>query len=655
MTSKIGVQWQIESETVHKYNWLVQPKALMGINSYNLGFWQRLQADNPQSLRIFRFHPNLDEELGISLSEPERLAVESARFLKRRIGYLATTGAITHVLGMNEYVHSFEHGKHPLADRFMSSFIPAVRQEMGLPVIVLNAACGHYAKETADLFPLTLAKLAAETGLPPQQKSFLGFHEYDYPTMDRIHLEDLAKGGGGYWLCGKWKRIMPTVREHYGPIQAIITEAGVDGGVAGKPGKGFRSTAPDLDSAARQYCGNRSLRWYKQLLDEDDAVYAAIIFGLSMYGGWGDFDINGTEVPKFIAQMPSWEPPEPPEPPDDGGNEMSLESIKVFKMKEDGSGHVELKDLAAKEALVYDKYGAAFRRANVAAGKKVYRLTEIWEKTGHSSLISKVLNEDGSPVDKMDVAFYWINAPEPPDPPTQTYAHDWHKNFVHGITNVKGDVGPGMGGGAYHARGEGGPHATWVRDPNIPSDIFEKLGMLAGTFHDHLDHVYQLVTEGEEPGNGEEPEEGMWVETGRTFTPGEPSRIILQPDMEDADKLWDVRGDMKCGSWRLPEPVHPDPETGEFHFGTHYPEEEERTYVAWLYLYEGNERISEEIACDFGPNRRGTYRVQLEWQAEEEPPPPPSDLEERIIYLENEFFALRSAIKRNLQDLISEL
>jgi hypothetical protein len=141
------------------------------------------------------------------------------------------------------------------------------------------------------------------------------------------------------------------------------------------------------------------------------------------------------------------------------------------------------------------KYGVAFRRAKVAPGQKVYRLVELWEKTGHSSLITQVLNEDGSPMANVDVAFYWPDAPDPPDPPTQVYPHDWHRNFVHGPTNVNGDVGPGMGSGAYHAEGEGGPHAVWVRDPNIPSDICEKLGMLAGTFHDHLDQKFQLMTE----------------------------------------------------------------------------------------------------------------------------------------------------------------
>lgn len=154
-------------------------------------------------------------------------------------------------------------------------------------------------------------------------------------------------------------------------------------------------------------------------------------------------------------------------------------------------------------AYAKSKYGVAFRRAQVQPGQKVFRLVELWEKTGHSSLITQVLDENGNPMANVDVAFYWPGAPDPPDPPTQVYAHDWERRFVHGPTNVNGDVGPGMGPGAYHGPGEGGPHAVWVRHPNIPSDICEKLGMLAGTFHDHLDQKFQLVVEG----GGEPPVE----------------------------------------------------------------------------------------------------------------------------------------------------
>jgi len=158
---------------------------------------------------------------------------------------------------------------------------------------------------------------------------------------------------------------------------------------------------------------------------------------------------------------------------------------------------IKVVDLEYKERdfeYVKSKYGVAYRRAEVAPGQKVYRLVELREKTGHHSLITQVLDEDGNPMANVDIAFYWPDAPDPPDPQTEVYPHDWYGNFVHGLTNVNGDVGPGMGKGAYHGEGEGGPHAVWVRDPNIPSDICEKLGMMAGTFHDHLDQKFKLVT-----------------------------------------------------------------------------------------------------------------------------------------------------------------
>lgn len=145
------------------------------------------------------------------------------------------------------------------------------------------------------------------------------------------------------------------------------------------------------------------------------------------------------------------------------------------------------------------KYGVAFRQAEVEVGQKVYRLKELREKRGYHALVTQVLDGDGNPMPGVDVAFYWPDAPDPPDPPTGVGAHDWFKRFIHGLTGPNGDVGPGMGKGAYHEEGEGGPHAVWVRDPNIPSDVCERLGMLAGTPHDHLDQVFELEIESAPP------------------------------------------------------------------------------------------------------------------------------------------------------------
>jgi uncharacterized repeat protein (TIGR02543 family) len=75
------------------------------------------------------------------------------------------------------------------------------------------------------------------------------------------------------------------------------------------------------------------------------------------------------------------------------------------------------------------------------------------------------------------------------------------------MTNDMGDVGYGMGGGAYYFPPEKGPH--WIDAGGVRVD---GLGMLGGTNHDHVDVVliegelepptYYTLTVAVEPGNG---------------------------------------------------------------------------------------------------------------------------------------------------------
>ena len=469
---KLGVQWQRETEDVLEHNRLVRPTVLKSVNCRTRLFWQMLAGDNPDALLVYRHYPNWDWQ-----DDPERCAVRAVDELRHEIGipedrshYLLDI--IDAVECNNEFVHSHEHARHADADRYMAAFAWQAADRLGLKTVALNSACGHFAEELIGCFPLTLEALA-ETG------GYLGMHEYDAWTMDRIHRETVDTDGG-FWLCGKWKRAMGPVWEKYGDaVKLVVTECGVDGGVVGQPGKGWRDVDADPTVALESYCGEHSLAWYNDLLNGDDLVVGAAIFIVSGEGDWSRFDIAGTEIPERIARMPGIK---------ETGGEMDDE-IRVFDM--DG---VERDFEYAKS-----KYGVAFRRASVAAGQKVYRLVELREKTGNASLITKVLDEAGQPVADADVAIYWPDAPDPPDPPTELLPHDWYGNFTHGPTNANGDVGPGMGKGAYHGQGEGGPHAVWVRDPGYPSDICEKLGMLAGTFHDHLDQKFQLTVAGEEP------------------------------------------------------------------------------------------------------------------------------------------------------------
>jgi CRP-like cAMP-binding protein len=125
-------------------------------------------------------------------------------------------------------------------------------------------------------------------------------------------------------------------------------------------------------------------------------------------------------------------------------------------------------------AWAQQTYGGWIEYAQPAAGA-CFRIVELDEISGPSSVEVLVLDEDGNPASNMMVRFGW-----PGDTTEQP-------------TNGEGKVGFGMG------------HDSYVLDPNIggahtlqvvcehPSDVARNWGMLAGTPHDHLNIVFQLV------------------------------------------------------------------------------------------------------------------------------------------------------------------
>ncbi|MHC4413631.1 MAG: hypothetical protein ACYSW6_11805, partial [Planctomycetota bacterium] len=69
---------------------------------------------------------------------------------------------------------------------------------------------------------------------------WLGFHEYDWPTMDRLHLQGLVDGNGGMWLALRYRRIMePIIKALGNNWSAVITECGMTQGVLGGLDVGF--------------------------------------------------------------------------------------------------------------------------------------------------------------------------------------------------------------------------------------------------------------------------------------------------------------------------------------------------------------------------------------------------------------------------------
>jgi hypothetical protein len=111
-----------------------------------------------------------------------------------------------------------------------------------------------------------------------------------------------------------------------------------------------------------------------------------------------------------------------------------------------------------------------------------------------SALIAIVLDENGVPAEGVQVAFYWPDAPKDPNtgPKYGVLPTMLPDRCVHGPTNVNGDVGFPMGGGAWVKPGEIGPHGLHGYGVDVNSGVGGGFGMKFGTNHDHMNAVFQL-------------------------------------------------------------------------------------------------------------------------------------------------------------------
>jgi hypothetical protein len=159
---------------------------------------------------------------------------------------------------------------------------------------------------------------------------------------------------------------------------------------------------------------------------------------------------------------------------------MTMEEPKVFDM------HNSERDMA----WVRQTYGSDFARATpemLTGATQVYRLIEFREREGPSNIDTFVMGEDDQLLANITVAFYW------PDAPTPSRPEEWKPKKYYQRTDTTGKVGFALGPGAYiRDPALGSPHAIWVSEPTTPSDVADKLGMLAGTNHRHLEPVFQL-------------------------------------------------------------------------------------------------------------------------------------------------------------------
>ena len=429
-----------------------------------------------------------------------------------------------------------------------------------------------------------------------EEFDWFGPHDYSWPT--------LAAGWG--WYAGRWFKWYEDIKEATGKrVKFFIGECGITQAViAGRGDVGWRSPSPE---GVTEDSYVATLKEYLRRVVEWDAgrgiVAALCIFDFYENGGFASFEHIGVGnvVPRIMAL----------DVPINGGDTMDDPKVIDFDYQERDFEYAK------------SKYGVAFRRAEVAPGQKVYRLVELWEKTGNTALIAKVLDEDGNPLENVEVTFYWPDAPEFPYPSE----HDWHSNFTVGLTNANGDgSGGSMGPGAYHGESEGGPHAVWVHDPDIPSDICEKLGMLAGTFHDHLDQKFKLMVH-----EGEGPSVDDYKELGRNFAeaPANGIHIVAQDRNFHGTKARIgvqhvvIDGEEVESGWQA-GPFDPTSLTRYEFDATYTLLEGETSRLYWVTIIprDGGPYVGGPYLCEFETGKKGVWTIEV-GEVEEPPPPPP--------------------------------
>jgi hypothetical protein len=171
----------------------------------------------------------------------------------------------------------------------------------GLEPVGMNFATGNMlGHHFVNYFPGTL-----------ETYTYLGFHEYDWPTMWRMHRENIEqKNEGGMWLTLRYRRVMPDVRRVYGNKHvAIITECGMTQGVTpGQPDIGWLAEPRVTEDSYWQ-----SLMWYNSELMKDAYVKAGVLFVVGAAGGWPKWE-SFEHLGGIIDRLEAFQNSAPPAP-----------------------------------------------------------------------------------------------------------------------------------------------------------------------------------------------------------------------------------------------------------------------------------------------------------------------------------------------------
>lgn len=268
----------------------VQPPTML-LHAGDRGLLQEMRAGlSPDTFIVGRMFVDLAQQNAwLTAGDPEAHGRAFAEtILKYDFGYAKEKGQNGRLLvdawmSLNESVRgpaSFADGKpdaetkarYTALDRFQVAFLQRLRSD-GLEAVAFNFAAGNFTRPEhyLDFFPRTL-----------EAYTYLGFHEYGWPTMmPRVGTET---GAGLFLPC------LEAFRARYGSQhKVIITEAGLarmykyPHGPGGDVGWLYAGDPINEE----QYW--ESLLWYNNQLRQQDAVLGCCLFSVGHTGGWLTF------------------------------------------------------------------------------------------------------------------------------------------------------------------------------------------------------------------------------------------------------------------------------------------------------------------------------------------------------------------------------
>jgi hypothetical protein len=279
----------------------------------NIDFLTRLRTTHPEVFIIGRIVVPLHEQERFALNPVGEGRAFADRLLRMEASNTTVQGRPL-LDAWESYNEIFPESAPAELMRKYDDFQVAFGQKIktaGFEPIGMNFATGNMlGNHFLTYFPGTL-----------ETYTYLGFHEYDWPTMWRLHEENIReKNEGGMWLTLRYRRVMADVRRVYGRKHtAIITECGMTQGVVGRDDVGWLAEPVVSEDSYWQ-----SLMWYNGEIMKDDYVKAALLFVVGGVVPWHSFEHLGgiidrleefqRSAPEPISPTP--EPPDPtPEPP----------------------------------------------------------------------------------------------------------------------------------------------------------------------------------------------------------------------------------------------------------------------------------------------------------------------------------------------------